>query len=129
EPVEEEEGEDIPNPEEDLPDEDELAREMAEESGGQGGTHFSIVADATNPNLVYVGGDRQPLNNGANAGTFPNAIGANNFSGRLFRGDASQPSGSQWTPITNNFAAGTSPHADSRSMAFDAAGNLIETDD
>ena len=32
---------------------------------------------------MYVGGDRQPNNNG-----FPNAIGANDFTGRLFRCDA-----------------------------------------
>ena len=36
----------------------------------------------------------------------------------------------QWLPITDNFAAsGTTPHADSRSMVFDASGNLLETND
>ncbi|WP_406696275.1 hypothetical protein V5E97_35330 [Singulisphaera sp. Ch08] len=107
-------------------------------SGGQGSIHFSIVADPTNPNVVYLGGDRQPLSRGSNTGGFPNAIGATSFTGRLFRGDAAQPSGSQWTPLTHNFAdpdgvgsglPGSAPHADSREMTFDAAGNLIEADD
>ncbi|HJT30507.1 MAG TPA: DUF4214 domain-containing protein [Pirellulales bacterium] len=91
--------------------------------GAQGEIHFSIVADPNNPNLVYVGGDRQPS-------PFPNSIGATNFSGRLFRGDSSKPLGSQWTPITDNGTAnGSAPHADSRHMIFDATGRLIETDD
>ena len=46
--------------------------------GGQGATHFSIVADPGNANIVYVGGDRQPA-------PFPNSIAANDFAGRLFR--------------------------------------------
>ncbi len=105
--------------------------------GGQGSIHFSIAADPVNTNIVYVGGDRQPTSNG-DTGGFPNSIGANDYSGRLFRGDASQPSGSQWVHITHSSslgapgggtASGTSPHADSRDMAFDAAGNLIEGDD
>ena len=61
---------------------------------------------------------------------FPNSIGANNFSGRLFRCDASLATGSQCTPLTHiGTASNSSPHADSREMTFDAAGNLIETDD
>lgn len=98
--------------------------------GGQGNTHFSLAADPSNPTMVYLGGDRQD-------DPFPNSLGARNYSGRLFRGDASKAAGSQWTAITNNFAdpdgsgpaQGTSPHADSRDMAFDASGNLIESDD
>ncbi|MGE3819545.1 MAG: WD40/YVTN/BNR-like repeat-containing protein, partial [Isosphaeraceae bacterium] len=109
-----------------------------EHPGGQGIIHLSILADPTNTNILYVGGDRQPLNNGSLSGGFPNAIGATNFTGRLFRGDASQPSGSQWTPLTHNFSdpdgvgvgqPGTAPHADSRDMVFDAAGNLVQVDD
>ena len=49
--------------------------------GGQAGIHLSFVASRANPNVVFVGGDRQ--NN-----PFPNNIGANDFSGRLFRIDA-----------------------------------------
>ncbi len=99
-------------------------------TGGQGELHFSVVVDPNNPTVVYVAGDRQP-------GPFPNSIGSVAFTGRLFRGDASVPIGNQWTAITDNFAdpdgsgplPGTAPHADSRDLAFDAAGNLIEGDD
>ena len=105
--------------------------------GGQGMIHFSIAADPTNPNLIYVGGDRQDT-------PFPNFLGAVAFSGRLFRGDTTvTPTGAvpspQWAHITHSnsiaaipnggTASGSSPHADSRDMAFDAAGNLIEVDD
>ncbi|MFN2606277.1 MAG: Ig-like domain repeat protein [Acidimicrobiales bacterium] len=104
--------------------------------GGQGGTHFSIVADPTNANLVYLGGDRQPTNPGPDGilgnadDTFPNSIGAKNFSGRLFRCNATLATGSQCTPITHNGTANsTAPHADSRDLAFDPGGRLLETDD
>ena len=96
--------------------------------GSQGIIHFSMAADPTDPNLIYVGGDRQP--GPADGVNFPNSIGATNYTGRLFRGDASLPAVSQWTPLTNNFTtSGTAPHADSRHLAFDANGNLIEADD
>jgi hypothetical protein len=96
--------------------------------GGQGSIHMSIVADPTNPNIVYVGGDRADL------GVF----GATDYSGRLFRCDASAAPGSQCVHLTHSSAAGppgggtlssSSPHADSREMVFDANGNLIEGDD
>ena len=111
-----------------------------EKPGGQGGIHFSIIADPNNPNTVYVGGDRQDF-------PFPNAIGANDFSGRLFRGDTTQTAtnpGSttninspQWQPLTHSqggFNGGgtisnSAPHADSREMTFDANGDIIEVDD
>ena len=102
--------------------------------GGQGRIHFSIVADPADPDLVYVGGDRQPRTGpdgieGNADDAWPNAVGANNFTGRLFIGDASQAAGSQWTPVTDNGAGGTGPHADSRDMVIDANGNIIESDD
>ncbi len=106
-------------------------------AGGQGTIHFSIVADPTSSTIVYVGGDRQPTSNG-DRGTFPNSIGANDFSGRLFRGDATRAPGTQFVHITHRNDLGavgggtnssSSPHADSREMTFDAAGNLIEVDD
>jgi len=99
--------------------------------GGQGGIHFSILADPGNRNVVYIGGDRQPYySEGGGSGFWPNSIGAYDYSGRMFRGDASQPGGSQWTPLTHSgTASSSSPHADSREMTFDAAGNLIEVDD
>ncbi len=106
-------------------------------AGGQGAIHFSIIADRDNPNLVYVAGDRQPRANGDQGG-FPNSIGAFDFSGRVFRGDVSQPPGSQFVHLTHSntlgaagggTASSSAPHADSRDMAIDANGNLIEVDD
>lgn len=109
--------------------------------GGQGDFHLSIVADPTDADLVYIGGDRQPARNEAEdlgPRIFPNSIGSTGFWGRLFRGDASQPAGSQWAHITHSnvlgapgggTASGSAPHVDSREMAFDAAGNLIQGDD
>ncbi|MEQ1828587.1 MAG: PKD domain-containing protein, partial [Pirellula sp.] len=106
-------------------------------AGGQGAIHFSIVADPNNANVVYVGGDRQPRTFG-DTGSFPNSIGATDFSGRLFRGNASLAAGSQFVHLThrNNLgpvgggtASNSSPHADSRDLVFDAIGNLIESDD
>ncbi len=108
--------------------------------GAQGVIHLSIVADPTNSKIVYIGGDRQPYKNEALGApfSFPNSIGANDFSGRLFRGDASKPAGSQWVHLTHSkllgapgggTASSSAPHADSREMVFDAAGDLIETDD
>ena len=96
-------------------------------AGGQASVHFSLAIDPTNSNNIYIGGDRQPLDDN---GGFPNSLGAFDFSGRLFRGDLSAPSGSQWTPLTHSGTFDDSaPHADSRDMAFDANGDLIETDD
>jgi photosystem II stability/assembly factor-like uncharacterized protein len=100
--------------------------------GGQSSIHLSIVADPVAANVVYIGGDRQPFRaeEGLGPPQFPNSIGARNFSGRLFRCDASLAPGSQCAPLTNvGTASNSSPHADSREMTFDAAGNLIETDD
>lgn len=110
--------------------------------GSQGATHLSLAADPTNHNLVYIGGDRQPaFNEGAPGVQFPNSLGATNFTGRLFRVDASLMSGSQASPITHcgsalagcggvaRTASGSAPHADSRDMAFDANGDLIQSDD
>jgi hypothetical protein len=90
--------------------------------GNQADIHMAIAADPTNPNLVYISGDRQD--------TFP-------FAGSIMRGDrtaprsfGSTPTSPQWTPIVFAGAAGgTAPHADSRALVFDAAGNLLEGDD
>ena len=107
--------------------------------GGQGAIHFSIEADPSSNEVVYVGGDRQPnRQEEGTGGFFPNSIGAYDYTGRLFRGDRSQTSGSQWVHLTHvqnqHFNGGgtlssSSPHADSREMAFDANGNLIQGDD
>ncbi|MFL6293356.1 MAG: WD40/YVTN/BNR-like repeat-containing protein, partial [Thermoanaerobaculia bacterium] len=100
--------------------------------GGQGAIHLSVAADPVDHNIVYLGGDRQPFRaeEGLGPPQFPNSIGAQNFSGRLFRCDASLPAGSQCTPLTHvGTISNSSPHADSREMSIDANGNLIETDD
>lgn len=97
------------------------ADEVGLHPGEQGRLHLSIAIDRGNPNLIYVGGDRQP-------GSFPNSLGARTFSGRLFRADATAPGA--WVSLTHSGTANNSaPHADSRSMAMDAAGRLIEGDD
>ncbi len=100
-------------------------------AGGQGSIHFSIVADPTNSNIVYVGGDRQP--GPPDGASFPNSIGASSYSGRLFRVNAAAASGSQAVTLTHlrgtSTINNTAPHADSRDMAFDANGNIIEVDD
>jgi len=99
--------------------------------GGQAGTHLSLVASRANPNVVFIGGDRQNT-------PFPNDVGANDFSGRLFRIDASLAPGSQAQHLTHSSALGapgggtannSAPHADSRVMVVDANGEVIEGDD
>jgi len=108
--------------------------------GNQGSIHLSLAADPTDANIVYLAGDRQPLFNEPIGGpfSFPNSIGAEDFTGRIFRGDATKPAGSQWVHITHSSslgapgggtASGTAPHADSREMTFNSRGELIETDD
>lgn len=82
--------------------------------GGQGWPNTSLVAHPTNNNLVYVGGDRIT--------SYP-------FTGNLRRGNASLASGSQFSVIMDAGGNDTAPHADSRDMAFDASGSLIEADD
>jgi len=91
--------------------------------GGQAGLHFSLLADRTDPNVVFAGGDRQQ----------PFGLELNP-TGRLFRGDASRAFGSgQWDSIVNlgagGILGGSGPHADSRNMVFDADGNILEVDD
>ena len=99
--------------------------------GGQAGTHLSFVASRANPNVVFIGGDRQNT-------PFPNDVGASDFSGRLFRIDASLAPGSQAQHLTHSNALGapgggtannSAPHADSRVMVIDANGEVIEGDD
>lgn len=100
--------------------------------GQQAGVHLSLTADRENQNVAYIGGDRQVGSDEAvpSAPRFPNAIGARDYSGRLFRVDASLPTGSQASPLTHvNTASNSAPHADSRDMAMDTGGELIETDD
>jgi photosystem II stability/assembly factor-like uncharacterized protein len=100
--------------------------------GRQASIHLSLAADRVNHDVVYIGGDRQPDVREAlpTAPRWPNAVGARDYSGRLFRVDAGRAAGSQASHITHSHtASGTAPHADSRSLAVDAPGDLIEGDD
>ena len=100
--------------------------------GGQAHIHLSLAADRANHRVVYIGGDRQPTSDEPllTASSWPNSIGARDYSGRLFRVDAARPRGSQASHLTHsNTASNTAPHGDSRSMAIDAHRDLIEGDD
>jgi len=101
--------------------------------GRQAGIHLSLAADRVDHDVVYIGGDRQPDRREALPTApqrFANASGARDYSGRLFRVDAARPAGSQASHITHSHtASGTAPHADSRGMAIDAQGDLLEGDD
>jgi hypothetical protein len=90
--------------------------------GNQGVAHGALAADPTDPSVVFISGDRQDT-------PFPNANGCINFTGNTFRGDASLLPASPWASVDCNGAHGTSPRADSRSMAFDANGNLLQAND
>ena len=106
--------------------------------GSQGGSQFGITVDPTDNTIVYVSGDRAPAANENGTGTtqFPNSIGANTYSGSVFRFKAGA-----WQTITNDgvatqgAGAGTksklsAPHADSRDIVFEAAtGNLLDACD
>jgi photosystem II stability/assembly factor-like uncharacterized protein len=94
--------------------------------------NLSMAVDATNGNILYFG----------EAGMhFPNSIGATEYSGYLWRVNAGASPGFQLTPLTHCQTAlsgcnssistnsNSAPHADSRAMAIDHNGNLLETDD
>lgn len=109
--------------------------------GGQATHHFSMLADKTDPFVVYVGGDRQPVRgldlNGDGDRNDPNegrnSAGLDDFVGRLFRGSAADNS---WVQIVGHGAdpdgigplEGTAPHADSRAMVF-SGNDILQTDD
>ena len=82
--------------------------------GSQGFPNTSIAADPSNADLVYIAGDR---------------ITASPFTGNLVRGNAAATAGAQFTTIMDGNAGNTTPHADTRAMAFDANGNLLQSDD
>ncbi len=103
--------------------------------GAQGGKHLSLAVDPTDPNLVYIGGDTQPT---TSQFATPNSIGATDYTGRLFRGDASRPLNRQWVHLTHSrhlgapgggTGNGSAPHADSRDLLVALNGDLIEVDD
>jgi len=90
--------------------------------GGQGNIHGAIVAHPTDPNVVFISGDRQDT-------PFPNVNGCNTFNANIFRGNAALLPGNPWQNVVCNGANGTAPHADARAMAFDTTGNLLHADD
>jgi hypothetical protein len=90
--------------------------------GGQGIVHGAMLAHPTDPNVVFIGGDRQDS-------PFPNANGCTTFNANVFRGDVAQLPGNPWQSVVCNGANGTAPHADSRAMVLDANGNLLHADD
>lgn len=101
---------------------------------GQGVKHFSLAADPNDPDVVYVGGDANP-------------VPILDPGGRLFRGDFTPavivpeicipftticiPAvlAPFWEPVFGIGAALSAPHADSRELVFDLSGNLLEGDD
>lgn len=95
--------------------------------GGQF-NNAALYIDPSNPNIVYVSGDRQP---GDFDGTNANSIGAKQYSGRIFRGVYDPKTGqTTWEPLTHSGTlSNSSPHADSRSIFIDSTGRLIQTDD
>ncbi|MCH5378195.1 MAG: hypothetical protein JJ992_29925, partial [Planctomycetes bacterium] len=124
--------------------------------GGQASSHFSFVADPNDPNVVYIGGDTQPVvdswdwdsdgnlttgpggpadpvtGNGEPAGTTEINSSAgftadDAWFGRIFRADVT--AGTVWQQVVGTNANGTATHADSRGMVFDQAGNIIQIDD
>jgi Ca2+-binding RTX toxin-like protein len=80
----------------------------------QGVNNFSIVADPTDPTVVYLGGD----------GThFPDVLGPEVPNLFIGRGEFDT-----WDPISGSGANNTAPHPDSRFMVF-SGNDLLEADD
>ena len=96
--------------------------------GRQGGGQGALVADKTDPNTVWISGDRQADNVelmlSMDPFAVPNPNGALNYSSNIFRNAAGT-----WQNVVLNGANGTSPHADSRAMIFDADGNILHACD
>jgi len=112
-----------------VPETDEGGCLIGVNPGAQGSIHMALAIDPSDPSIYYVSGDRQPTSFCDNGG-FPNSIGAQNYSDRLFRGDVRLSPPNRYVPLTHvGTANNSSPHADSRSMAVDALGNLLEADD
>jgi len=88
--------------------------------GGAASLHGAIVADPNAEGVVYVSGDRQEA---VAEGESENRNGATDYSGNVFRFvDGSK---SRWENLVMRGANGTSPHADSRRLVFDASGDLL----
>ena len=100
-------------------------------TSGQYSIHGRVLVDPNNSSVIYISGDTQgPEALIGNDPTITTSIGGSIWSGRLFRGNYDPATGlTTWTPITDNFANGSGPHADSRFMMIDSQGNLVQTDD
>jgi hypothetical protein len=91
----------------------------------QEGNNLALTTDPTSPTVVWVTGSAADVGGGGRS--------------IVYRGDASQPAGSQWqvavwTGATGNPLGGTTnqptiTHSDGRFLGFDAAGNLLLTND
>ena len=76
---------------------------------GQAAWHFSFVAHPTDPDVLFIRGD----------------VG----DGYRVTMDDAMPANDAWALMQGAGANGTSPHADSRDMTFDANGDLLQADD
>jgi hypothetical protein len=72
-------------------------------AAGQGIPHGAVVADPTDPNVVFIAGDV----------------------GGVERGEVAQQPLARWQSVTGFNAHRTEPHADARAMAFDANGDIL----
>jgi hypothetical protein len=77
----------------------------------------AIAVDPHDPNVVYISGDGDF--------TRPDFVEA----AAVMRGDASQLPNNIWTNVYSDGANHTSPHEDSRALAFDDNGNLLYASD
>lgn len=104
--------------------------ELGVYNGGQFNLHGYLLVDPKDANVVYISGDSQGPPELFGSGQ-PNAVGARFYSGRLFRGRFDPATGqTRWEAITDAYTGnGSGPHADSRFMWIDAAGNLLQSDD
>jgi len=88
--------------------------------GNQPEVHGAVLADPSDPYVVYAAGDTQYTNTNS-------SIGANQWTCPIFRGVYNPDTGvTIWTYITNdNTLSGSAPHADSRTFAVDSNGRLL----
>ncbi|MEI7750702.1 MAG: autotransporter-associated beta strand repeat-containing protein, partial [Candidatus Omnitrophota bacterium] len=88
--------------------------------GNQPEVHGAVLADPSNPNVVYAAGDRQ-------ATITNSSIGADQWTLPIFRGVYNPGDKSTtWTYITNdNTLSNSAPHADARTFFIDKNGRLL----
>lgn len=84
--------------------------------GLQGSLHGAIVADPSDPNVVFIAGDRQDN---------PSTFHCNGFTANVYRGNAALLPGDPWENVVCVDANNTSPHPDARGMTFDLCGNIL----